>query len=228
VEGYIYLTAENGINLSLPFMGFYGDWTDAPVFDTAYWYQNNFWQVSTALPEGSEYFHVLWSDLQGTDWVLGFNPYTGPVQYENGNVVYNPANNVISNNGDGLMDYFEEIYLSLMRNAREVTFTYTDENGNEVYSETSEFVTKTMYYTSIGQVYPYLHSAYWYPYEFVDEAGEYRVYLTTDDQTFDGLGRVSATHRYTAAKTADGRLGFFCYLPSRSAIVFEKEKKTLN
>ena len=62
----------------------------------------------------------------------------------------------------------------------------------------------------------------------VEEAGEYRVCLTTDDLTFDGFGRVDTAYRYTAGKTADGRLGFFCYLPSRCAIVFEKEKKSLN
>ncbi len=62
----------------------------------------------------------------------------------------------------------------------------------------------------------------------VEEAGEYRVCLTTDDPTFDGFGRVDMAYRYTAGKTADGRLGFFCYLPARCAIVFEKEKKSLN
>ena len=173
VEGYIYLTAEEGVNMSLPFLGFYGDWTDAPVFDTAYWYQNNFWEVETALPEGNEYFHVLWTDLMGTPWVLGFNPYMGTDQDENGNIIYDPANNVISNNGDGLVDNFNEVYLSLMRNAREVTMTYTDEQGNVVYEEISDYVNKTMYISAFGQVVPYLRS-WWYmePYDFTDENGD--------------------------------------------------------
>lgn len=172
VEGYIYLTAAEGVNLNLPFLGFYGSWDAAPVFDTAYWYQNNFWSVASELPDGNEYFHVLWTDLQGTDWVLGFNPYFGAFQDMNGNIYHDPANNIISNNGDGLADYFQEIYLSLMRNAKEVTFTYTDAADNVVYEETCLFVEKTMYISSFGQVVPYLRS-WWYtaPYDFTDAQG---------------------------------------------------------
>ena len=48
--------------------------------------------------------------------------------------------------------------------------------------------------------------------------------LTTDAPAFDGQGRVDMAYCYKAGKTADGRLGFFCYLPSRCAIVFEKKK----
>ena len=173
VEGYIYLTAAKGVNLNLPFLGFYGSWDAAPVFDTAYWYQNNFWGIETAIPDGNEYFHAIWTDLQGTEWVLGFNPYFGAFDDENGNIIYDPANNVISNNGDGLADYFSEVYLSLMRNAKEVTFTFTDEEGHVVYEETSLFVEKTMYISAFGQIVPYLRS-WWYtePYDFTDENGD--------------------------------------------------------
>jgi hypothetical protein len=50
------------------------------------------------------------------------------------------------------------------------------------------------------------------------------VVLTTDDPSFGGHGRVDQQYRYSAARTVDGRLGFFCYLPNRAAIVFQKEK----
>ena len=172
VEGYIYLTAAEGVNMSLPFLGFYGSWDAAPVFDTAYWYENNFWSVETEIPDGNEYFHAFWTDLQGTDWVMGFNPYFGALEDENGFIIYDPANNVISNNGDGLVDYFKEVYLSLMRNAKAVTFTFTDAEGNVVYEETSEYVEKTMYISAFGQVVPYLRS-WWYtePYDFTDADG---------------------------------------------------------
>ena len=47
VEGYVYLFNEEGqAELNLPFMGFYGDWTAAPVFDTAFWYDNSCWDLS--------------------------------------------------------------------------------------------------------------------------------------------------------------------------------------
>lgn len=175
VEGYIYLTAEDGVNLNLPFLGFYGAWDEAPLFDTAYWYNNSFWTdgATGTEVEGSEYFHVVWTSLAGTSWVLGFNPYTGAVQDADGNVIYDPANNVISNNGDGLLDGIEDFYLSLMRNARTLTFTYTDESGHVIHTKTLDYVNKTMYMSSYGRVVPSIYS--WHDseiYDFTDANGD--------------------------------------------------------
>ncbi len=58
----------------------------------------------------------------------------------------------------------------------------------------------------------------------VEEAGVYTAILSTDDPEFGGFDRIDKEYRYVAEKTADGRLGFFCYLPSRTAIVFKKAK----
>ena len=172
VEGFVYLDAESSeaVDLSLPFLGFYGDWTDAPLFDSAYWYDNSMWSENAPI-DGSEYWHVIWTSVDGLDWVLGFNPYTGAVEDANGNIYYDPANNVISNNGDGLVDGFDEIYLSLMRNARTLTFTYTDEQGVTLYSQTVDYVNKTMFNSSAGQVIPYVHSWYFDTYDFTDQTG---------------------------------------------------------
>ena len=165
VEGFVYLTDEEGVRaLNLPYMGFYGDWTDAPVFDTAYWYDNSFFGAPpvTGLPEGDEYYHVFWTTLAGTDWVLGLNPYSGPMMGADGKIIYDPAHNVLSPNGDGVMDGFEEIYLSLLRNAKTLTFTYTVD-GEVIHEEVIINAPKTMYRSNYGQVIPYIHS--WYSYE---------------------------------------------------------------
>ena len=171
VEGFVYLNTEEGVDMSLPFLGFYGDWTDAPLFDSAYWYDNSMWGDTTTV-DGSESWHILWTDLGGTDWVLGFNPYMGAMEDAEGNIYYDPANNTISSNGDGLADNLQEIYLSLMRNARTLTFTYTDETGKTVYSQIVDYANKTMYRTSYGQIVPYIHSWYIESYDFTDQAGK--------------------------------------------------------
>ncbi len=59
----------------------------------------------------------------------------------------------------------------------------------------------------------------------VGEVGNYRVVLTSDDGTFGGFGRVSTTARYKAKATPDGRIGFPCYLPCRTAIVLKRQAK---
>ena len=178
VEGYVYAeaVAEDGVDLSLPFMGFYGDWTEAPLFDTAYWYENGMWGYPSFEYDGLQYHHILWTDLAGNDWVLGMNPYSGPLlDPYTFTVHYDPAHNVISNNGDGVLDGLTEIYLSLMRNAATLDFTfYMDVDGQRVavYNEVLERISKTMYRSGYGQIVPFIHS--WYSYglwDFTDAQG---------------------------------------------------------
>lgn len=56
----------------------------------------------------------------------------------------------------------------------------------------------------------------------VKEAGEYSVVLTTDEGDFGGFDRIDKEYRYSATMQKDGRIGFNCYLPSRTAAVFKK------
>ena len=164
VEGFVYLNDENGVDLSLPFLGFYGDWTEAPVFDTGFWYDNSFFGYAPAdgLPEGNEYYNIIWTSLGGSDWVLGVNPYTGAQLGEDGRIIYDPAHNSLSPNGDGVLDGIEEIYLSLMRNAKTLTFTYTVD-GETVFEETVGNASKTCYRSAYGQIVPWIYS--WYGIE---------------------------------------------------------------
>ena len=175
VEGFVYArnTAENGVDLSLPFLGFYGDWTAAPILDEGFWYQTDFWGGYNPEPTANQYFHTVWTDLAGTDWVLGFNPYTGLVTDENGNVIYDAANNVISPNGDGVLDNIPEIYVSLMRNARKLDFTFSDALTGEIYFESSDvYARKTSYSPAYGQIVPYLYTWYHEIWDFTGADGK--------------------------------------------------------
>ena len=55
------------------------------------------------------------------------------------------------------------------------------------------------------------------------EKGRYQVVLTTDDAAFGGDSRVDTCRVYPSDKIFCGE-GFYCYLPSRSAVVFRKKK----
>ncbi len=61
---------------------------------------------------------------------------------------------------------------------------------------------------------------YFFP---VEEEGVYKVTLTTDDEAYGGFGRVDKEYLYETQRIPDGRIGFFCYLPSRTAIVWKKQ-----
>ncbi|MBQ8914899.1 MAG: alpha amylase C-terminal domain-containing protein [Clostridia bacterium] len=54
------------------------------------------------------------------------------------------------------------------------------------------------------------------------EEGTYSVILSTDDTAFGGQGRTDAAYKYKAVKQPDGRCGFMCYLPQRTALVFKR------
>ena len=54
------------------------------------------------------------------------------------------------------------------------------------------------------------------------EVGQYKAVLSTDDAAFGGFGRIDTEYVYTAEKAPDGRIGFKCYLPSRTAAAFKK------
>ena len=56
----------------------------------------------------------------------------------------------------------------------------------------------------------------------VKEEGEYKVVFDTDKKEFGGFDRISNEYVYTAKKTLDGKIGFFIYLPSRTALAVEK------
>ena len=174
VEGYIYAenTAGTGVDLNLPFLGFYGDWTAAPIMDEGFWYDAPFWD-ETAMPTANQYYHTVWADLAGMDWVLGFNPYTGLLTDEEGNVYYDPANNVISPNGDGALDNIPEIYVSLMRSAKTLSFTYSNAETGEVYFEAADdYARKTSFSGMYGQIVPYLYTWYHEPWNFTDANGK--------------------------------------------------------
>lgn len=162
VEGFVrcYALDAGNADLSLPFLGFYGDWSAAPVFDSGWYYEEE--------PEYNRYANVLWIDFgEGYSYYLGMNAY---VEED-----YDPTHNVLSPDGDGYADLVEEIYLSLMRSARSLRFVYTDtETGEVLHDSTVDWVSKTYYLSSMGLNYPFLYSDYFEAaYDFTDAEGNY-------------------------------------------------------
>ena len=129
VEGFITLTSETDPQIGLPFMGFYGDWTAAPIFDEHTWMDET---------EEGEFF---W-DLEST-WgvsILGyydgysfrnlgqnpFDPYSGTHQWE-----YHEENITIAPNGIFLG--VNDIELYQMRNAKLTVVEVRDAETGELY-----------------------------------------------------------------------------------------------
>lgn len=149
IEGFVTLTPRSDTKptLSIPYMGFYGDWTQAPIIDATDYgdvlndKENNWSQayVNTAAS----------SSLEGT-----VNTYLGDNPYHSGES-YLAARNAISPNEDDYMDTLSFVYTGLLRNVKNLHYEIKDASTNEVYYEDDvEYETKSVYSSSYYQIVP--------------------------------------------------------------------------
>ena len=152
VEGYTFLTPVNGgITLSLPYMGYFGDW-DAPdmIDDGDYW---DLLQAEDDEVVGNQYVNVLWTNFYGeaSYYYPGANVYVEEP--------FDASHISVSPNGDGYFDTVDDIYTSLLRNAGTLTYRYTNMETGEVYYEvTAGQVAKSCYNFNYGQIIPNVYS----------------------------------------------------------------------
>lgn len=148
VEGFVTLTPESGAVLSLPYMGFYGDWTEAPVVDAT--------DYPAVVDDGDNWAQAYVntagvSSLEGT-----INTYLGDNPYHPGEVEYLADRNAISPNGDDYLDTLSFVYTGLLRNARTVTYTITDaaDSSTVYYTKTVDYEIKSVYSSNYYQIIP--------------------------------------------------------------------------
>ncbi len=158
VEGFVHLyPADHTIELNLPFMGFYGDWSDARIFDSA-WY----WEGENA--EFNRYPNSIFTNFGSNHFFLGVNPYIEEP--------YDPAHNVLSPNGDGYQDQIVDLYLGMMRGAKKLTFEWTA--GEEsMFSAVANYVRKSCFNMAVGVNMPFVYANYIKEvYDFTDKNGD--------------------------------------------------------
>lgn len=138
LEGFVTLTPVNGgdtISLGLPFLGFYGDWSAAPIFDTS---------VYDADESPAVYQTMLGLfGADGSGYYLGHNLYATDNDRFDKN--YIAMSNKTSN-------YHVTAAMAMLRNADKLTFSVTNESNTKVYEETLTNQSKT-YYSSSQQSY---------------------------------------------------------------------------
>ena len=138
LEGFVTLTPVNNgdtISLGLPFLGFYGDWSAAPIFDTS---------VYDADETPAVYQTMLGLfGADGSGYYLGHNLYATDNDRFDKN--YIAMSNKTSN-------YHVTAAMAMLRNADTLKFSVTNADGTEVYKETLANQSKT-YYSSSQQSY---------------------------------------------------------------------------
>ncbi|RDW20795.1 lactocepin [Oceanobacillus chungangensis] len=121
VEGFVTLTdaaADELPNLSVPYVGFAGDWNTPPILDElAYDGNDSFYEEAAMLYDGNDGYYYL-----------GYDPLTGE------NLTKNIA---ISPNGDGANDEIIPL-LSFLRNAKKVEYSVLDKDKKSLRKIKSE------------------------------------------------------------------------------------------
>ena len=130
VEGFVTLTPTGGeetVALSLPYMGFYGDWAKAPLFDaTAY---------SGEEPNVVDMWLGIFDNRTGGGYQLG-TPLYGKSKIFDANkiaITSDTSQNVTA-------------VCALLRSADTLTFSVTDSEDALVYTETTKQASKSYYY----------------------------------------------------------------------------------
>ena len=157
VEGFVYLDATSGteIDLNVPFLAFYGDWTKAPLFDKDYFETNK-----DELDKGISQDDKVMADAYPTRPIGGlysdYVSYLGSYYFQQ-----NPNDKVIAANRDFIaLSYSDEtihsfrfVWAGLLRNAAKMVITITnDATGEVIFQKEKHDIRKS--YGDGGSIYP--------------------------------------------------------------------------
>ncbi len=158
VEGFVTLSAkeESSTDLVLPYLAFYGDWTEAPLFDLDYFETN-----ADELNDAIETLDKNLPDAYATRPIGGIEDdyisYLGSYYFRQ-----NPANKIISANRDyvaisnttGTVHSLRFVWGGQLRNSEKIVITITDRATGEVVFEKTEVSVRKSYSSGGSYIYP--------------------------------------------------------------------------
>ena len=157
VEGFITLTATSGteIDMGVPYLAFYGDWTKAPLMDLDYYATN-----ADELDDGIDPEDKTMADAYASRPIGGISEdyvsYLGSYYF-----IQNPSDIVIAanrdyialSNQDGTIHSLRFVWAGLLRNAAKIEITITNDATGEVVYETVDYDVRKSYGDG-GSIYP--------------------------------------------------------------------------
>lgn len=149
IEGFVTLTPSSGTQptLSIPYMGFYGDWTKAPIIDAT--------DYGDVLNDKEKNWSQAYVNTAASNSLEGtVNTYLGDNPYHDGQP-YSSERNAISPNGDDYMDTLSFVYTGLLRNVKALNYEIKDaKTGDVYYSNKVDYETKSVYSSNYYQIVP--------------------------------------------------------------------------
>ncbi len=157
VEGFITLTAKSGtkVDMNVPYLAFYGDWTEAPLFDLTY-YETN----PDELDEGISEEDKTKADAYATRPIGGVSEdyvsYLGSYYFlQDPNDMDIPANmeHISLSNQEGTIHSLRYVWAGLLRNAQKVDVKISNKSTGKVVFETTDTDVRKSYGDG-GSIYP--------------------------------------------------------------------------
>ena len=158
VEGYITLDAKSGtkVDLNVPYLAFYGDWTEAPLFDLTYYDTN-----ADELDDGIDEEDKTKADAYATRPVGGVSEdyvsYLGSyyfLQDPDDMVISANENYVALSNQVGTIHSLRFVWAGMLRNAVRIDITITDDTTGEVVYEIEDKDVRKSYSDGGAMIYP--------------------------------------------------------------------------
>lgn len=138
VDGFVFFTSDDVPDLSVPFLGFYGNWGDAPIFDATYW-------------SGDAHIYGTALVNSNTGVPLGVNPLdtaaTAGPEYQ-----IDPERMVVSAASWSAAPNSMQPVTGTLRTTPSLTYEYKISTGKVVRSYTYANAYKTLYDQSYGDI----------------------------------------------------------------------------
>ena len=157
VEGFLTLTATSGtdVNLSVPYLAFFGDWTVAPLFDLDY-----FDTYADENDDSIAFEDKVMADAYATRPVGGVSEdyvsYLGSyyfLQDPSDMLVVANRDYIALSNQEGTIHSLRFVWAGLLRNAKKIEIVITDDTTGEVVFETVDDDVRKSYGDG-GSIYP--------------------------------------------------------------------------
>ncbi len=157
VEGFITLenSKSKGVDLSVPYLAFYGDWTQAPMFDLTY-FDTNADELDDAVPVEDK----TMADAYATRPVGGISDdyvsYLGAyyfLQDPSDMIISANENYIALSNQEGTIHSLRFVWAGLLRSAAKIEISITDDTTGEVVFETEDTDVRKSYGDG-GSIYP--------------------------------------------------------------------------
>ena len=139
VEGFVKLAASEstGIDLNIPFLAFFGDWTQAPLFDKTY-YEVESEAHNAAIDDEdklkADYYATTPYGSYFYNYIIPLGTYLYDVDTNMYDAIPAAEEHIAMSDTLGTIDGLSAVYAGLLRDAKTMTYTIVDKvTGEEIY-----------------------------------------------------------------------------------------------